>query len=244
MQKRRAVAIRDFGSVVPSFCHPVVPSLIFLSGIASADPRFEPPPLDPAAQAHYTKARELYAANDFEAAAAEFQAAYDVEHDSVFLEFDIALAYRKAGRCDRAADAYRAFLAANPPPELADNARIGLERCTPPPPPPPPPPKTIEIERPWTSDHLGLALAGTGTVAIVTGVVFNVLARSRANESFHPTSLLDFESSRSSAHDLELASWVLAGAGAALVAGGIVHIRLRGVEVVPAPTGVAVAGRW
>src|SRR5437763_6745150 len=103
-------------------------ALVTLTAVAHADPHFEPPPLDATAQAHYAHARELYAANDFESAAAEFQAAYDLEHDSVFLLFDVALALHKAGRCDRAADAYRAFLAANPPPELADNARIGLAR--------------------------------------------------------------------------------------------------------------------
>src|SRR5438105_11755411 len=107
---RRSLAIGDFGSVVPSFRRSVVPSLIFLTGIANADPRFEPRPLDPGALEHYTKARELYAANDFEGAAAEFQAAYDLERDGVFLVFDVALALRKAGRCDRAADAYRTFL--------------------------------------------------------------------------------------------------------------------------------------
>jgi hypothetical protein len=118
---------------------------------AHADPetRFEPPSQVEAAQARYERGKKLFQAKQYAAAADEFAAAYDLDQQAKFLLFNLGVARRMAGSCRSAIDAYRAFLAADPPTKLGENAQIGIERCekivASLPPAPPEPPK-VEVE--------------------------------------------------------------------------------------------------
>ena len=108
------------------------------------------------AQTRYVRAKKLFQTKQYAAAAEEFAAAYELDPQSKFLLFNLGVARRMAGSCQGAIEAYRAFLAAGPPGQLGDNARIGIERCEkivaslPPAPPEPatPEPATPEPAKP------------------------------------------------------------------------------------------------
>ena len=75
-------------------------------------------PTSPKANAavRYTAGQQKFDAGDFLGAAGEFEAAYALDPDPVYL-YNTAQAYRRGSACARAADYYRRFLAvvANPP---------------------------------------------------------------------------------------------------------------------------------
>jgi hypothetical protein len=225
--------------------------LLAVSRPAHADgPRFEPPSPVDAAHQLYARGKQLYAEKKFKAAGDEFAAAYAIDPDSKFLLFNIALARRMAGECREAVTAYRTFVATNPPADQATNAQIGIDRCEallresqPPPAPdptekppvvttsvvPPPPerkPEPVTVQpRPWYSDGVGDVLVASGSAALIASVVLQLSARSAARTTFHPASLADFEANRDSAATSEVISWIAAGAGVALIVGGVIHIR-------------------
>jgi tetratricopeptide (TPR) repeat protein len=61
------------------------------------------------AETAYKAGQALYGKDDYEGAAKQFRAAYDLDPDPVYL-FNIAQAYRLAKRCADAAEYYRKFL--------------------------------------------------------------------------------------------------------------------------------------
>lgn len=223
---------------------------------ADPDARFEPPSTVDAAQARYLRGKKLFQAKQYAAAADEFSAAYGLDPQAKFLLFNLGVARRMAGSCQAAIDAYRAFLDAEPPAELGDNAKIGIERCEaivaslPPPPDEPPketkvapiePPKVqpvyIEDPRePWYRDSVGDVLTGGGAAVAIASATLYILARRDADATHHPTSLTDFENSRTSASELQTASLITGAASAALVIAGVIHYSTR-----PRPRHLAVA---
>jgi tetratricopeptide (TPR) repeat protein len=238
--------------------------LAFAPGVAHADP-FEPPSSVAAAQDHYTRGKALFAAKQYADAAAEFQSALELDASAKFLLFDLALARRMAGACRDAVTAYQTFLDAHPPEKYAASARIGIDKCkdmlvhapppekpaAPPPAAPPPtvaaPPPTVIVpppartlaRSPWYRDRIGDALAGTGVAVVLTGGVFLVLAHHAADDTYSASSLASYHQSFGDAQSFQGLAVILAGAGTALIATGIVRYALRpehDVVVAPAPT--------
>lgn len=210
-----------------------------LHGAARAD-TFQPPASVPQAQDRYVHAKSLFATKRFADAASEFAAAYQLDPDAKFLLFDVALAQRMAGACSEAIAAYRAFLDANPPDQYAAAAHVGIERCehaSPPSAPAPaparsaPPPVTPVPVQPaassWYRDGLGDGLVIAGAAATITAGVLYLLARGAASETFSATSLPDYHDSRDAASTDQTASWIAVGAGAALVAAGVIRYAVR-----------------
>jgi len=137
------------------------------------------------AQARFDEAMALYAAHQYQAAIAAFQAAYALEPRREIL-FAQAQATRLSGDCAAALPLYQRFLATQPPPQQVEATRIAVARCeaatvtaTGPPrapdPPilaaPPPPPR-------WYSDRAGAALVGAGLIGAGVGVALVSSARS------------------------------------------------------------------
>jgi len=96
----------------------VLVMLVLSATIASADPE-----KDKRAQAAAAAAEALFKKDDFIAAAAKFQEAYDANRDPSYL-FNIAQAYRHGGDCVRAADYYGRFLSEVPHPPNEDKIRV------------------------------------------------------------------------------------------------------------------------
>jgi hypothetical protein len=80
---------------------------------------------------------------------------------------------------------------------------------------------------PWYRDRAGTALVVTGAAAGIAGAVCYVLARRAAAATFDPGTLDDYESNRGRAGALQTASWITTGAGAALIAGGVIRYATR-----------------
>lgn len=80
------------------------------------------------ADEHRKRARAMYKAGDYEAAALELSAAYEIEPEPITL-FSWAQAERKAGECGEAMRLYRRFLSLEPSAADARAARVGIKRC-------------------------------------------------------------------------------------------------------------------
>ncbi len=163
------------------------------------------------AHTHYKSGQRLYDAGAYQSAALEFTAAYDLSSRPELL-FNMGQAYRLAGDCELARDAYQRFRAEDPTAIERTNVseRIAeMERCiadrTPPPAPlPTPAPRavldTIPAEvvaqspalpprprHPPADDRRGRrwtggALAGGGAALVGTGVYFWMRAGNHADE--------------------------------------------------------------
>jgi len=85
-------------------------------GSDKADSTTDPTSPKANAAARYTAGQQKFDAGDFLGAATEFEAAYALDPDPVYL-YNTAQAYRRGSACARAADYYRRFLAVvvNPP---------------------------------------------------------------------------------------------------------------------------------
>jgi len=153
---------------------------------------------DPArAKAADRSARAHYAAHEYDAAIADYQAAYRAMPDPLFL-FDIAQSYRRLHDCDHALELYREYLQQRP---SADNRHL-VERfidemtacaapepepeldavepspAAPPPTPPAPPPTPPFSTR--TIRLAGITSAALGAVLIGTAVYFSNQASEEA----------------------------------------------------------------
>jgi tetratricopeptide (TPR) repeat protein len=145
-------------------------------------------------------AEQRFQRADYLGAAEQFKAAYALDADPGYL-FDIAQAYRLAGKCADAADYYARLLAqvANPPHRdkidgwLADQqacARreqqqrqpaatvVGATVAPPPPSPPPPPPPSSTGAQRTVAWGLGIA----GMVSLAVGAVFTAEANNVQSE--------------------------------------------------------------
>jgi hypothetical protein len=99
---------------------------------------------------------------------------------------------------------------------------------------------------PWYRDRAGTALVVAGGLSGLAGAVCYALARSAAASTFEPGTLDEYRSNRDRAGALQTASWIAAGASAALIAGGVLRYATRparrGAELTlrPTTTGIAV----
>src|SRR5258706_4034935 len=107
----------------------VIVIVIAIGRVGHGEPRFKPPSPVAEAQARFDEAAKLFETKHYAEAATAFAAAYELDPQSKFLLFNVAVARRMAGACRESIDAYRAFLEANPPEQQAKNAQIGIDRC-------------------------------------------------------------------------------------------------------------------
>lgn len=103
--------------------------IVHVAAAAAGPPSFKPPSRIRAAQDHFQRGTTQFDAHDYSGAATEYAAAYALDPDAKWLLLDIAIARRKALACPEAIDAYKAFLAENPPDDQADKARQGQAEC-------------------------------------------------------------------------------------------------------------------
>ena len=144
----------------------------------------------PEATALFTRGLERFAARDYAAAVADFEAGYAIDPRREFL-FSEGQAKRLAGDCKGAVALYQRFLATNPTGVQANATQMALGRCAqhladhpevvvvqPPRQPPPPPPPAIK----WWRDPFGLGFAGAGVVGVGVGIGF-IVARHDADHA-------------------------------------------------------------
>lgn len=212
--------------------------LLFLCATAAAQ-------MLPDAERHLRAGLEHFTAKRYDAAIAELKAGYAVDPKPEFL-YAWAQAERLRGNCNAAVPLYQRYLASGVTAEQAKLAADHLAACTaaaPPPPeskpePPPPPPPAAPIRhKPWTKDVVGHVLVGAGAAALVTGgILFATSAGDPSGDSYGA-----YQDSYDSARTKRTIAIIALGAGAALVAGGIVHYAAW---LEPEGGGIVVAGRF
>lgn len=214
------------------------------------------------AQRRFQAAESLYKQRDYLAAAAEYQAAYDLSGLAGLL-YNVAQSYRLGGEKAKAATAYRLFLERAPDHQLASVARGHLEALeralaaehgpgqepTPPEPArgatPPTDAAVTAAATPSSSGRgrgfkvAGLVSGGIGLIALGAALHFGIEAKKASdaiseNDEAWNQSLLDRYDEGESA---ETRMFVLSGVGAAaLAAGGVLYYlgwRADRAEVVP-----------
>jgi len=102
------------------------------------------------------------------------------------------------------------------------------------------------VRGPWYRDRVGTSLVIAGGVSAIAGAACYALAHDAAASTFDPGPLDDYEASRTRARAFQIASWITAGAGAALIAGGVIRYATRPaarraeLTLRPAPAGIAI----
>ncbi|HTJ44542.1 MAG TPA: hypothetical protein VL463_20700 [Kofleriaceae bacterium] len=155
------------------------------------------PPSDPRAeaQAHAASAKVHFDKGEYAEAAADYKEAYRLL-PSVGLLYNLGQAYRLAGDCEHASQAYREYLHLAPDSPYratveqnlaAANACKPAEPAPQPEPQPPPPPPSVEVKPPAPAitavapppveDHSGMRIAGlsvggAGIVFVAAGAYF------------------------------------------------------------------------
>jgi hypothetical protein len=239
------------------------------AGRARAEPASEPA-ITGEALAHWKRGLAAHAAHRYQAASAEFAACYRLEPRRDCL-FAWAQAARLGGDCAAASALYRRYLRADVSPRQAEAARSQLAACeaqltdraaadpaSPPASPPvepaplaavaavrtPPPLASPAPVAPWYRDAWGDALAVSGVAAVAAGAVLYAVARRDAASSA-PTYDAYAEQLGRARRTRDWAIVAL-GSGAALIAGGVVHMALATrpprVEVAVGHAGLAL--RW
>jgi hypothetical protein len=186
-------------------------------------------PMHPAAQALYDRALKKFESHDYAAAIGDLEEGFALDPRREFL-FAEAQAKRLGGDCRGAVVLYQRFLTTNPPALQVDATQIALARCaqelakkpevvimTPPPAPPPPKPAPPR----WTRDPWGLALTGSGVVALGVGLGYLLAAESARGDAENAPIYATYASHWSTAGArLDVAIGALA-IGAALTATGV-----------------------
>lgn len=166
-------------------------AMLACAGVAAADP------IPMRARALAERGRAAHDAHDYAGAIAAFTEAYALAPAPALL-FNLAQAYRLAGRCDDAAVMYRRFLASSPPDDarqLAEQHLATVDRCakdlTVIPDrtivrvtlPPAPPPERPRHDHHWsTPKKTGVGLAIGGGVALAIAGFYALDAHQTSNE--------------------------------------------------------------
>ena len=229
--------------------------LALVAGTASAAPKpRSPDPNEVAAKQaeakqHVDAATAAHAAGKLDVALTELRAAYELDPQPDLL-FAMGQVQAGLGDCTAARDSYEQYRAA-----MNNEAGIGaavdaaIAACgaapaptttTTPAAPAAPPSPAPAGAGPWYTDVIGDVLTGGGAIALVTAGIEYKSARSALDDAEHATTLADYNKLVDSAHSDRTFALVLGAAGAALVAGGIVHYMMhgkttetRGVAIVP-----------
>jgi tetratricopeptide (TPR) repeat protein len=190
----------------------------------------------------FDKSVVLYESGRFREAATLLEEAYATFPEAVLL-YNLARAYQESGELAKAIDAYERFLAADP--EVKDREGIeqrvvtlrdqlhGAERQTEPRAATPSPPAVTKTPKPVNDVHPASAakdegggarsvvpwvVAGTGVVALGTGVALGIVAKGHHADAEKEESAVKAQSEQESAEDFALASNVT------LVAGGVLAL--------------------
>jgi hypothetical protein len=190
--------------------------------------------MHPAAQALYDRALKKFETHDYPAAIADLEEGFALDPRREFL-FAEAQAKRLGGDCRGAVVLYQRFLTTRPPALQIDATQIALARCAQelakkpevvivPAPPALPPPRPAPPR--WSRDPWGLALTGTGVVALGVGLGYFVAAASARSDATDAQTYAAYQSRWSTAGArLDVAVGALA-IGAALTATGVARFLL------------------
>jgi hypothetical protein len=214
-----------------------LPAVARAGGLAATAPDSGPGelegPMHPAAQALYDRALKGFETRDYAAAIGDLEEGFALDPRREFL-FAEAQAKRLSGDCRGAVVLYQRFLTTRPPALQIDATQIALARCaqelarkpevvittTPAPAPPKPAPPR------WSHDPWGLALTGTGVVALGVGIgsfVAAEIARSDAGGATSYAAYVGHWSTAGARLDLAIGALAL---GAALTATGVARFVL------------------
>ncbi len=215
-------------------------ALVASAGVAEARPKRG------AAKAAFDRGLAAYKKGNFTAASEALSKSFELERDADTL-FAWAQAERKLEHCDKALDLYDTVLTFELPERnreaversIADcRAVIAAQQPPPPPvvePPPPPvvappivapPPVAPPRGRAWYRDPVALTLLGTGLVAGGVGAGLLVSARSLNSDSRDANTIDEARRLGDQARSRGNLGLITAGAGGALLIGGIVWIVL------------------
>jgi hypothetical protein len=203
-------------------------------GVPDSGPGELEGPIHPAAQAFYDRALKGFETHDYAAAIGDLEEGFALDPRREFL-FAEAQAKRLGGDCRGAVVLYQRFLTTKPPALQIDATQIALARCaqelakkpevmimTPPPARPPPRPAPPR----WSRDPWGLALTGTGVVALGIGIGYLLAAESARSDAEGAPTYPAYQSHWSTAATrLDVAIGALA-IGAALTATGVTRLVL------------------
>jgi tetratricopeptide (TPR) repeat protein len=194
------------------------------------------------------KALQSYQEGKYAQAAREFRAAHALDPDPEML-YALGQALRLAGDCAGAIQAYQAFLEGAERPDQKSAAREKIEFCRAQLPAEPDPasqpaaavepsaqataePARDRVDRPspWYTDVIGGVLVGSGVVAAATGTWLIASGRAtidRVDRADTEQEFLDARAEVPGARRRYYAGIGLAGAGAGLVAAGVLRYILR-----------------
>ncbi len=203
---------------------PLVALLVAAPLLAHADRKQD-------AQVHITKAMEAHDRSDFELAAIELQAAYDLDPNPDLL-YAIGQVYVKLERCPDAITYYRRYLDTKPPAQAMVDTKQAIDTCekqAPPKPPPPsgPPVAPATQARPWYKDPVGGALVVSGIVSGVVGLVLYTSARSKLDDAEAAPNLAEYTDLVDGARTYRTYSVLLIGGGMILIGAGVARYMLR-----------------
>lgn len=196
----------------------------------------------PAPEPAARQAAELTHARRYAEAAEAYARAFEETGEPVHL-YGQAMSLRRAGSCPEAIDVFEAFIAERPPEPDVEAARTQIGECqaliaraapkpTPRPEPKPvitpPPPATAETDTPdsgrasWARDPWGGVLLAVGGLASITGGGLLLVSNGSTDA---PAAETERAHARREAdvRNTSTAGFVLIGAGAALLVGGIVR---------------------
>ncbi len=241
-----------------------------LAGTAAAQPA-------DAAQPHVDAAMQRYEAEDLAGALEELTVAYEKVPRPDIL-FAMAKIHDERGDCARAIVTYRKFLETRPGPNSTRIATDVIARCQkvlaasgepvppepttsapavepeqpPEPAPLPPEPETRTVKRAWYTDPIGDALVATGAGGLILGGVLYLSARTDVAKADRGgaggVTLAEHAELADSADQKQLYAGIAAGAGAALIIGGVLRYmtgdRTETVIIEPTSGGATLEARW
>jgi tetratricopeptide (TPR) repeat protein len=192
---------------------------------------------DREANPHFVEARDAFEAEDWDAAARAFAAAYVVDGRAEYL-YAQAQAERRGGRCEDAIATYARFIEAGPPAEAIADARDNIAKCeqerprAPPPQivvaPPPrqpsaPPTRETVVARRWYRDPWGGIATSAGVACAAAGGALLGVAHERERNAATAVNEQGYRDAISDAPAMSRAGIGLLSAGAALLVTGIVR---------------------
>ncbi len=224
--------------------------LLAATVVAAAAPRDD-------AQRRFEIGLRHYAVAAYDAAIAEFKAAYELEPRPSFL-YNLAQAERLSGDCERAIVTYRTFLRTRPARAWAEAAQGNIDRCAAlgaapaprvaepaprvePAPAPAPPvvaadaaapvkvdrPARVRTRTPWYKDPLGDVLAAGGILALGAGAALWATADVDIRAANRAATLDEFTARGAGAEGRRIGGIVTVSVGGALLLGGIIRYVAR-----------------
>lgn len=200
------------------------------------------------AKAQFDRGIAAYKKNNYEAASSALAKSFELEADPDTL-FAWAQSERKLDHCEKALELYEKLLAFNLPAENKAavqqkhdecNDLIGAKTPAPPEPTPPPPapspapsitpepapaPAPVEVSsRAWYKDPIALSMLGAGVIGVGAGAGFLLSAKSSHDGVATAKTDAEAKDLQHTAKTRATIGLIAAGAGGALLVGGIVWI--------------------